>query len=121
MPAPDDTLAAIDDVIAWHGSRDAMAWTADPPTPPTPPAFPRPQMDPDAMRRAGEAMMAQMQAFAEAMRPVAEQMIRDVGAASRAFATLAATPQMRDLLEARRLARRAMKGEYHRRGRGRRR
>lgn len=114
VPAPDDTLAAIDDVIAWHGSRDAMVWTAEPPTPP---AFPRPQMDPDAVRRAGETMMAQMQAFVEAMRPVAEQMIRDAAAAGRAFAALAATPQMRDLSEARRASRRAMKSEYARRRR----
>lgn len=69
------------------------------------------------MRRAGETMAAQIQAFAEAMRPVAEQMIRDVGAASRAFAALAATPQMRALSEARRLARREMKSEYARRRR----
>ena len=125
MTTPDETLTAIDDVIAWRGSTDAMVWTADPPKPPTLPAFQRLQVDPDAMRRAGEMMAAQMQAFAEAfveaMRPVAEQMIRDAAAAGRAFAALAATPQMRDLLEARRLARRAMKGEYHRRGRGRRR
>lgn len=126
MPAPDNTLAAIDDVLTdWHGSSDAMVWTADPPKPLTLPAFPRPQMDPDAMRRAGEMMAAQMQAFVEAFveatRPVAEQMIRDAAAAGRAFAALAATPQMRDLLEARRLARRAMKSEYRRRGKGRRR
>ncbi|MGW4422558.1 hypothetical protein [Streptosporangium sp. NPDC004631] len=31
MAAPDDTLAAIDDVIAWHGSPDAMVWTVAPP------------------------------------------------------------------------------------------
>ena len=122
MPTtPDDILAAIDDVIAWHGSSDAMVWTADPPRPLTLPAFPRPQMDPDAMRRAGEMMAAQMQAFVEAFveatRPVAEQMIRDAAAAGRAFAALAATPQMRDLSEARRASRRAMKSEYARRRR----
>lgn len=117
VPAPDDTLAAIDDVIAWHGSSDAMVWTADPPRPLTLPAFPRPQVDPDAMRRAGEMMAAQMQAFVAATRPVAEQMIRDAAAAGRAFAALAATPQMHALSEARRASRRAMKSEYARRRR----
>ncbi len=34
MPNPDDTLAAIDDVITWHGSADAMEWTADEPKQP---------------------------------------------------------------------------------------
>ncbi|MEU9887946.1 hypothetical protein [Sphaerisporangium sp. NPDC051011] len=28
---PDETLAAIDDVIAWYGSDDAMEWTAEEP------------------------------------------------------------------------------------------
>jgi len=33
MPTPDETLAAIDDVIEWHGSADAMVWTAEAPAP----------------------------------------------------------------------------------------
>ncbi|MDH2427020.1 hypothetical protein [Sphaerisporangium sp. TRM90804] len=37
MRDPEDTLAAIDDVIAdWHGSEDAMVWTATPPKRPDP-------------------------------------------------------------------------------------
>ncbi|MFD9950967.1 hypothetical protein ACFWYW_59360 [Nonomuraea sp. NPDC059023] len=31
MSNPDGVLAEIDDVIEWHGSPDAMRWTADPP------------------------------------------------------------------------------------------
>jgi hypothetical protein len=33
VPTPDETLAAIDDVIEWHGSADAMVWTAEAPAP----------------------------------------------------------------------------------------
>jgi len=33
VPTPDETLAAIDDVIDWHGSADAMVWTAEAPAP----------------------------------------------------------------------------------------
>ncbi|GAA3135209.1 hypothetical protein [Streptosporangium carneum] len=37
MRDPDETLAALDDVLSdWHGSPDAMTWTADPSPPPPP-------------------------------------------------------------------------------------
>lgn len=67
MPDPDETLAAIDNVITWHGSRDAMVWTAEPPEPPKPPA-PVVLADPEAMRRAFAEMGAALNAFTEQMR-----------------------------------------------------
>jgi hypothetical protein len=83
MPTPDDTLATIDNVITWYGSDDAMVWTAAEPKLPDLSGF-----------------AEQMQRFAEALRPAAEQMTRDIRAVADAFAVMsdrretpAATPE----------------------------
>ncbi|GAA2990586.1 hypothetical protein GCM10017559_08280 [Streptosporangium longisporum] len=81
MPTPDDTLAAIDDVITWDGkSDDAAVWTADERQPDLLPGLAsivdaaRPT--PEAARAFAERITAGMQAFTEALRPVAEQVAR---------------------------------------------
>lgn len=107
-----DILDQIDDVITWHGSDDAMRWTAEPPKQP---ALPIP--DEEAMRRFGERLAGQVQAFLDAFRPAAEQMMRSVGEALRAFAAVA--PHMQQVEEARRAERRAMRQAYDRRRRAR--
>lgn len=110
-----DILDQIDDVIHWDGrSEDAMLWTAEPP---------KPLIDPEAARQAFARLGEQMQAFAEAFRPVAEQLGRNLAAMTEAFAAIVNTPQMRELAHEQRCARSAMKSEYarRRRGRGRRR
>ncbi|GAA3027372.1 hypothetical protein [Streptosporangium longisporum] len=88
MPAPDDTLAAIDDVITWDGvSDDAAVWAADERQQPD--LLPglasivdaaRPS--PEAARAFAERITAGMQTFAEALQPVVEQIART----ARAFA-----------------------------------
>lgn len=106
-----DILDRIDDVIHWDGhSEDAMLWTADPPTL-------APPIDPEAARQLLVNLGAQVQAFVDAFRPVAEQVIRTVGEITRAFAGIINTPEMRQLAEAQQLRRRAMKTEYARRNR----
>ncbi|MEV7013320.1 hypothetical protein [Streptosporangium sp. NPDC051022] len=121
MSNPDGVLAAINACLDdYTVSEDAMRWTVEEPAEPK--ALPlanlwMPQADPEAVRRAGEVMVAQFQAFMEAMRPVAEQMIRDATVAYEAIAKIIRTPEMRELLAARQLARRAMKTEYRRRTR----
>lgn len=104
-----DILDQIDDVITWHGSRDAMTWTATPPTMPVP--------DPETMRLLGERLTRQVQAFADAMRPAVEQMVQGLGEAVKAFSALA--PHLHQVEEAGRLERRAMRRAYDRRRRAR--
>lgn len=114
-----DLLDRIDDVITWHGSRDAMEWTAEPPKFPSMPA----PVDPEAARQLVVRLGAQVQAFVDAFQPVAEQVARAVNAFSAAFAEIVNSPGMRELGDAHRQAQRAMKTEYarRRRARGRRR
>ncbi|MEV4287376.1 hypothetical protein AB0K40_17870 [Nonomuraea bangladeshensis] len=110
-----DDLAAfldqIDDVIYWDGrSPDAMRWTAEPP---------KPLIDPEAARQAFARLGEQMQALAEAFRPVVEHIGRNLAAVTEAFAAIVNTPDMQELAHAHRRARSAMKGEYARRRRAR--
>ncbi|GHE32379.1 hypothetical protein GCM10017673_39130 [Streptosporangium violaceochromogenes] len=101
------------------------------PGPPKPLAgLPRlqPQADPEAVRRTGEAVVAHMRAFAEAMRPFAaarpdierlrradvERLRRTLAAVGQAFAVLPAEPRMRDSAEAWRRARLALEREHRR-------
>lgn len=114
MVADRDILDQIDDVIAWHGSRDAMVWTADAPKPPIPPTA---GIDPEVARQFAESMGRQAQAFVDAFRPVAEQMMRTVGEICQAFAGIINTPEMQELVQEQRRARSAMKSEYARRSR----
>lgn len=104
-----DILDQIDDVITWHGSDDAMRWSAEPPKLPMP--------DPEVMRQLGERLTRQVQAFVDAMTPAVEQVMRNVGEAVKAFAALA--PHLQQVEEAGRLERRAMKQAYNRRRRAR--
>ncbi|MEV4179925.1 hypothetical protein AB0J28_00580 [Streptosporangium canum] len=105
MTTPDDTLAAIDDVITWHGdSDDAMVWTADRPKRPDLSGLAaivdaaRPS--PEAARALTERLATQMQAFNEAVRPVAEQMVHTARAVSEALALIINSPEGRALIEA---------------------
>ncbi|MEW9527582.1 hypothetical protein [Microbispora sp. NPDC049125] len=70
---PERTLAAIDDVIAWYGSADAMVWTAEPPAAPVPTPVPTPV----------PAHVAGNSAAPSSDRPVGEMLIRGVSAWAR--------------------------------------
>lgn len=116
-----DILDRIDDVIHWDGrSEDAMVWTAEPPKTLITPGL---GIDPEAARQAFTRLGEQMQAFAEAFRPVVEQIGRNFAAVTEAFAAIVNTPQMRELAQEQRRARSVMKSGYarRRRARGRRR
>lgn len=117
LMADRDILDQIDDVITWHGSADAMVWTAEPPkllsTEDLAP-------DPELTRQFAENLGRQVQAFVDAFRPAAEQMMRNVGAVVQAFSRLGTMPEIREFTEDQRRRRRAMKAEYARRTRGRR-
>ena len=108
-------LDQIDDVITWHGSTDAMRWTAEPPKPLLSPAML--EIDPEAAQQAFARIGEQVRAMVEAFRPVAEQVMRDVAAMAKAFAAIVNTPELQELVHARRRARSAMKSEYARRSR----
>jgi hypothetical protein len=126
-----DILGQIDDIITWHGSRDAMTWTADKPTSTlgdgvgwvVDETYSLPSIDPEVARRFLEQMTGQAVDFMEAFRPIAERIVSDVGAACQTFAAIMSMPGMRDLagslVEGRRLERRAMKSSYDRRRRAR--
>ncbi|MGV9779869.1 hypothetical protein, partial [Streptosporangium sp. NPDC003464] len=87
---PDDTLAAIDDVITWHGSPDAMVWTAEPPK------------QPDFSGIA--AALAPMRPSPEEARALvdrlAEQMGRNARAVSEALSPIINSPEGHALIEA---------------------
>lgn len=95
MRDPDDTLAAIDDVIIWHGSGDAMVWTAEDKRPrlvlPT-----MPTVDPEAFA----PLARQVQAYIDAITPAVRQMAEDMQHAMGAFAEFANSPAGRELIEA---------------------
>lgn len=126
-----DILDQIDDVITWHGSLDSMTWTAEPPKPTlgdgmgwvVGETYRLPSIDPEDALHLFEQMTGQVVDFAEAFRPIAERMVRDVGAACQAFADIMNMPGMRDfarsLVEGQRLERRAMRQAYNRRRRAR--
>lgn len=103
---PDETLDAIDDVIAWHGSRDAMVWTAAEPAKPLDlPRLPRVRVDPEAAHRLFEGLSVAMRTFSEAMRPIAESMARGLAEWARSPAmqqmiAFANSPEGRALIEA---------------------
>ncbi|RVX41145.1 hypothetical protein EDD27_3615 [Nonomuraea polychroma] len=108
-----DILDRIDDVITWHGSRDAMVWTAEPPKPPTLAL----NIDGEAAQAAFARLGEHMQVVVEAFRSAAEQMTRGATVIYEAFDELMRMPGMQDLAEAQRLQRRAMKSQYHQRRR----
>lgn len=87
----------IDDVITWHGSRDAMTWTAKPPSVPS---LRLPEVDPEATRQALGRFAGQFNSLVDAFRPFAEQVARNASAIAEAFSALAADPQVRALMEA---------------------
>ncbi|MET8334384.1 DUF6372 family protein [Streptosporangium canum] len=104
MTTPDDTLAAIDDVITWHGSRDAMVWTADEPKQPdfsgVAAILASARPDPEAVRAFGERLATQMRAFNEAFRPVAEQAVRNARAVLDTLSPIINSPEGRAFIEA---------------------
>ena len=133
-----DILDQIDDVITWHGSRDAMVWRAEQPkrysglkpiqeyceaaermfvSPEWEQFAAALQPDPEATRQAGERLARQVQAFVDSTRPVFEQMMRNVGEAVRAFAALA--PHLEQVADAGRAERSTMRQAYDRRRRAR--
>ncbi|MGP3914333.1 hypothetical protein [Nonomuraea sp. 10N515B] len=124
-----DILDQIDDVIHWDGySEDAMVWTAEPPKHHehlvNSPAYEQVVtalqplvIDPERAQQAFARLGEQMQAFAEAFRPVAEQLARSFAAVTKAFNEIVSTPAMRELAQEQRRARSAMKSEYARRRR----
>lgn len=102
MSGDRDILDQIDDVITWHGSRDAMVWTADPPKQFN---LPLVRVDPEDARRFMESTGRQMQAFTDAFRPVAQQMADNIRAltaspAWQALAEFADSPEGRALIAA---------------------
>ena len=118
--ADHDILDQIDDVITWHGSRDAMVWTADKPkqsvaSPELARVLNQLRPDPEATRRAHAQFAAQFSAVVEAFRPIVESVLH----MARAFASIVNSPGMRDLTQEQRRARSAMKSEYNRRRRAR--
>lgn len=113
-----DILDQIDDVIHWDGhSPDAMTWTAEPPKLPALDL----SIDAEAARQAFARLGEQLQSLVEAFRPAAEQVMRSAVMIYEAFDEIARMPGMRELSEAQQHRRRAMKSEYARRRRGRRR
>ena len=107
-----DILDQIDNVITWDGrSPDAMRWTAQPPTLPELHL----NIDATAAQQAFARLGEQVQAFVDAFRPVAEQVMRNVAAMAKTFGEI--MPQIRELEQEQRRARSAMKSEYNRRGR----
>lgn len=107
MPTPDDTLAAIDDVITWDGdSDDAAVWTAHERKQPDLAAIVHAlQADPEVAHAFAERITAGMRAFTEALRPVAEQVTRTAQALAespgwRQLVDFANSPEGRAYLEA---------------------
>lgn len=145
MATDRDIVAEIDDVITWHGSRDAMVWTAEPPKRRYSRLAPVQDyleagerlldspnfeqvvnavrtgqpiaVDAERAQQAFARLGEQMQAFAEAFRPLAEGIARNFAAMTRAFNEIVNTPQMRELAHEQRRARSAVKSEYARRRR----
>src|SRR4051812_32303443 len=70
---PERTLAAIDDVIAWYGSADAMVWTAEPPANPGPAHAMGNPAAPGTERPVGEMLIRGVSAWARS--PAVQQMI----------------------------------------------
>lgn len=102
-----DILDKIDDVITWHGSRDAMVWTVEPPK------WPSLHVDPEAAQR----LLDHLAQVVEQVRPALQQAVRAFGEIGRALS--AAVPHLvtmqTDIDAARRSTRRRMKIEYDRR------
>ncbi|MFC3986478.1 hypothetical protein [Streptosporangium jomthongense] len=117
MPSPDDTLAAIDDVITWYGSEDSMTWTAREPKRPDLSGLAaiveaaRP--DHEALQQFGARVVEQFEALRTAFQRMGEQMLRNVGDAYQ----LVRRARLQELAEAGRATRRTMKATYHQRTR----
>jgi hypothetical protein len=107
MSNPDETLGAIDDVIAdWQGSLDAMVWTADPPKTLDPSGITDGlRLEPEAARRVFEGLSAARRVVGDAARPVAASMTRGLAQWARSPAVqqmiaLAESPEVRAMMEA---------------------
>lgn len=110
--ANDDLLDRIDDIITWHGSRDAMEWTAEPPSP----TF-RLAVDTEAAQQAFARLGEQVQSIVDACRTVSEQVLRQFSEITQVFTAIVNTPPMRELVQEQQRTRSAMKREYTRRSR----
>ncbi|MFI6296724.1 hypothetical protein ACIBEJ_34400 [Nonomuraea sp. NPDC050790] len=107
-----DILDEIDDVITWHGSRDSMIWTAEPPKSF---ALAIPQIEAEQAQQAARTLGEQLQIFVREMTPAFEQAMRNLGETMQTVARIA--PLMQELADVDRRARSAIKSEYARRRR----
>ncbi|GAA3251531.1 hypothetical protein GCM10020216_085100 [Nonomuraea helvata] len=74
-------------------------------------------IDTERAQQAFATLGEQLRALVDAMRPIAEQVLRDVASVCEVFAALVNTPEMRELEVARQRARSMMKSNYARRRR----